>query len=362
MTRQFSKTLLEADIQPGEKQTASDYVENLRKYERLKDKIADHKQFLYSLSNARSGFNQQNPELENEFDELQKSVNERILQLKNAIEKAKDREFSDKRLTEFIEKVESECSGFVNVVKESGAFLYRGVNETRNAFFGKTRTDRKLSKFSEGEIYQKSLNHLLTVTGFEANKSNSIPCSPSISTADRYGQTKYIIFPKNGFKFTWFKTNTDSISEHNLKRLYDPVKLAKFVSNIKTIVQQTYNTDVNSEEFKKYSYEIQRLILLAMSDPSMSKYYTPEEMVNDIIEHLDVYKSMFEPHNSKLVISDDTRLELLNPEKFLEMYMPMKTHLIDAMKYKVRTILISGEYYALSYEIFDKILVKRYFS
>jgi hypothetical protein len=51
----------------------------------------------------------------------------------------------------------------------------------------------------------------LKEAGFEALRSNSLFCTGDIRRAEDYGEP-YVIFPKNGFKFTWSWKNVDYFS------------------------------------------------------------------------------------------------------------------------------------------------------
>jgi hypothetical protein len=107
----------------------------------------------------------------------------------------------------FYSLVEQNCSEALSAMKATKKFLYRGVKYAQHsAFHGKSRENRNTLDTSERS--QRSIDFLLKHSGFTALRSNSIFCTSSSSFAGGYGLT-YLIFPINGFAFTWAKRIRD---------------------------------------------------------------------------------------------------------------------------------------------------------
>lgn len=113
----------------------------------------------------------------------------------------------DEKLKHYYELVETNCKDALNACIAANNFLYRGVKKTyMNAFHGKSRNNRRAMStlsYEQEKIDAQFANH-----GFTALRSNSIYCSGYIKQADLYGAARqrgstYMVFPLNGFSFTW---------------------------------------------------------------------------------------------------------------------------------------------------------------
>lgn len=112
--------------------------------------------------------------------------------------------------------IEKECSQFLVEMKKAKKLLYRGTNNAADVFYGKPHIKRRPTDTSP--LIQLKVDKLLTAAGFKALRSNSIFASSSYGQAEEYGDV-YIIFPKNGYSFTWSSKHYDWIP--NLNSLND---------------------------------------------------------------------------------------------------------------------------------------------
>lgn len=107
-------------------------------------------------------------------------------------------------LKSFFGLVGQECSAAVSTYMQTHNVLYRGFRPSsvgdRTLFKGNPRNNRKTMSINSG--IQTVIDDALSKCGFTALRSNSLFCTSDFSDADSYGKP-YIIFPKNGFKFTW---------------------------------------------------------------------------------------------------------------------------------------------------------------
>jgi hypothetical protein len=102
-------------------------------------------------------------------------------------------------------------------MQKADTFLYRGVDrsiEAKPIFVANSPEDRKPIGQTQREQY--ILDMLLSLEGFEALRSNSVCCSSTQAEIIRFG-TPYIIFPINGFSFTWSSVINDIGSNWDLR-------------------------------------------------------------------------------------------------------------------------------------------------
>ncbi len=141
--------------------------------------------------------------------ELQKDDNlNRVIFMNNIIPKNISRpEFHELDLTNAILLIKNKCSEFLPIYKKYGP-LYRGIpyfSTNFDIFIAETPINR--IALSMPKTIQKIIDSKLEESGFTALRSNSIFCSGSNSFASLYGKLSngknYIIFPLNGFSFTY---------------------------------------------------------------------------------------------------------------------------------------------------------------
>jgi hypothetical protein len=166
-----------------------------------------------------------------------------------------------------MERIKIECSEAYNIYStksfaDAGAVLMRGVkvkdgivNKAFNLFkpksdldiyMGKPREDRKPMSLQSG--VQKAIDIVFQQKGFTALRSNSIFCTSKYAQARLYGRV-YVIYPKNGFSFTWSPAVSDlyssiafKIRERSLEFKSKPKVLEQFISEY--IESKNYkNTD-----------------------------------------------------------------------------------------------------------------------
>lgn len=110
----------------------------------------------------------------------------------------KPKNFSDNKLIEFIER---NCSDCLKDYRKTHRILYRGLRRVDdNIFVGTSPINRKSVDLPM--LIQNIFDDKFKQLHFDARRSNSIFCVPSAWTANKYGNA-YMIFPINGFKFTW---------------------------------------------------------------------------------------------------------------------------------------------------------------
>jgi len=135
--------------------------------------------------------------------------------------------------------VEKYCSDVLIEYRNAKRVLYRGVKkDSPDIFIGQPREHRKVVNQSEiGQTYAELCDLYLKTAGFEALRLSSIFCNANPRNATNWGYL-FVIFPMNGFKFTWSLTCT-GMPAYNY--LYD---------HTATFMSQYSN---NSKFFKKES-------------------------------------------------------------------------------------------------------------
>lgn len=108
------------------------------------------------------------------------------------------------RLDRIVSMIQTKCSDALVGMSEAQDFLYRGTKGgTSEEFVGRSRNDRR-AKSSSYEM-QVNIDKAFTMAGFQALRSNSIYATSNMMDASMYGSATnlFLIFPVNGFKFTW---------------------------------------------------------------------------------------------------------------------------------------------------------------
>ena len=92
------------------------------------------------------------------------------------------------------------CSESISACKNGGRFMYRGFSSAQPVVRGRSWNDRE----PVDSDYELSIrfDKMLKALGFKALRSNSIFVTSSLKTASYFG-TSYIIFPVNGFNYTY---------------------------------------------------------------------------------------------------------------------------------------------------------------
>jgi hypothetical protein len=117
---------------------------------------------------------------------------------------AGQKEALDNTIEQVVPMIQEHCQFALAGMREAKQFLYRGFKSTPSiAFLGKSREDRRPS--SSAATFHRNINLAFAAAGFVANRSNSIFATSNIGDASVYaaGKNAYMIFPIDGFQFTW---------------------------------------------------------------------------------------------------------------------------------------------------------------
>lgn len=155
---------------------------------------------------------------------------------------------------EFITIISEQCSDSIQAIKQAGDFLYRGLNSVGYgtiAFHGKTRENRQPNNLKRANS-QRMFDNALALTGIVANRTNSIFCTGSFEQASAYAldyNDIFLIFPINGFKFSWSPNVRDPVSDMDYKW---PVNHEQEYYNNYVIGRGYIDTDLDKAISSKY--------------------------------------------------------------------------------------------------------------
>jgi hypothetical protein len=131
------------------------------------------------------------------MDKLANLIQSIEAKIKAATQKADSK---PNKLNAMFEQIAVECSDIIAVMKQTHTVLRRGAGNNALVFKGHPRADRKPTT-SDPEM-QKQLDTELSDAGFKALRGNSLFVTTDYDFAKAYG-TMYLIFPVNGFAYTW---------------------------------------------------------------------------------------------------------------------------------------------------------------
>jgi hypothetical protein len=141
--------------------------------------------------------------LKSDINAFRKQVLARINALRGEIasERTKAAESKKIALAGLAKKIEAQCSDAIAVYRQVNKVLLRGSSTSNgNVFIGRSWETRKPRDSSKQA--QKIFDEILSADGIEALRRNSIFTTGSIDQASVYGEI-FIIFPRDGFKFSW---------------------------------------------------------------------------------------------------------------------------------------------------------------
>lgn len=284
----------EAPVQPGERKGISF---KLKRLEKLSNELDKYKNSLQSMK-----YMELPPALKAEMKQIEEKLNTEIDKVSQAYQieyeksKVNDRPVKMDNLFKALAK---NCKEIIKVYKELNRnnferekFLFRGIRSSDDALYGKPFEARK-PKDSNRELHEL-VNGAINKMGFDSNRENSMFVTGDRSQAAGYGYGLYIMFPVDGFKFTWSQTVKDLIldSSKKLEMLDKDV-----VAEIREIVKQAKAADPNNAHItypddlftSGYNYESDRERLMrAVEDGKLPDKI--EDLLDDILTNESIQK------------------------------------------------------------------------
>jgi len=152
-------------------------------------------------------------------------------------------------ITPILREIEIKCSDILDMLKHyPNIYLFRGTNGKPDIFNGTPRQDRK--PLSTPIFISEIVDNWFKQYNFKAIRSNSLFVSPSWEQAEGYGKV-YMIFPENGYDYTWFENSSDFWGElTSIKEIRNALKIRK--TNIADMTAQDFsNIGIDPEKLKK---------------------------------------------------------------------------------------------------------------
>ncbi len=241
--------LNEAPVKPGERKGISF---KLKKLEKISDRL---RQYQNSMSHMKMA--QLPGELQKEMQQLQDKLNAEI----DKVDKAYQIEYENSKVNgrpvkmdNLFKALAKNCKEIIKVYKElnrndfsKGRFLYRGIRSSDDALYGKPFDARK-PKDSNRDLHEL-VNGTINNLGLPANRENSMFVTGDRSQASGYGNSLYIMFPIDGFTFTWSQTVKDLVLDSSKRQdLLDK----EVISKIREMVKNAKAKSKEPSEFPIY--------------------------------------------------------------------------------------------------------------
>lgn len=220
----------------------------------------------------------------------------------------------DRDIDTLWQKIRQECSDYLQACGQAGSFLYRGITGQSPTFFDHSPENR--IPVDSSPLISASFDKSLQMLGFTALRKNSIFVTSRQTQAGAFGDL-YVIFPKNGFAFT-FTSNPELILDSLHQVVSEPQQELWMQKVLQAISQSP----------EKYP-------ILAGKNRNIERMY---RMIQDNVAVLSSQgfpEQLLEP--------------LVDPQFILKTYHPEKTNLAQAIKLG-HEVYVHGEYFALKYK------------
>lgn len=247
-----------------------------------------------------------------------------------------------------IDIIKKDCSEILQAIFKSRRFLFRGFksNSHNNMnYFKVLPRQNRIPRDTDVEIHQL-INDYLKDNGFEARRDNSLFCISSERDTLLYGKP-YIVFPKDGFKYTWANIDSyeivakdqgtwdlftfNSIDSLRTYVLYGPDKnLSSYISN-------------NKETLEKFGYLFNESIMIKWD--KLQKDLLNPKVKNSVV--------------GKIRISIDSYIKNIRP-KILDNFNFNNTSIEKAMS-GMKEIYILGECYCFDVKEFEQVFINEFF-
>ena len=323
-------------LKPGEKSELKVLVDKMIQLGKLSRELADKKQDLklYGVVN-KSGKQQKL------LTNMQQKVADQYAMLKaeyDALVKKPDvKPKSKKEITysKLIETLKTECSDVIRAMKSTGEGLFRGAKNAGEVFVGRPRENRNPldSKSADQVLY----DNYLTSLGIVAQRHNSLFVSNLYGVAneyaERHGGVTYVIFPKNGFKFSWSQEHQDIVIE------LDNILNKKYINDLERTVW-SYAMEFKAAKADKILEQMRYFFTQMYDYPKMSTYEVLVAFLKKI----------------KFPDADKVTTDLVFPSANFHKEFQCTDKNFKAALQSGHEILIHGEYIAVQEPLFTKII------
>lgn len=336
------------ELKPGtKKEIKTDIIQKTAQLTKLENKLAEltarHEQLKISFPEELRQNEQFMAKIMAAEEELQRIAGEvkaKIEQTEQSIAMAQSKLGPSK----FIQKLETECSEFLAVMRKTKLPLYRGVYTSKDTFYGVPRTNRSTKDSSP--TFQIAFDGILKSKGFTALRSNSIFCTSNLEQASGYGDV-FLIFPVNGFTFTWSQTRDDVAIDYDDLHQFLPKKASS------NSVKKAFIKKINEYGATKYKknwdvFEVGNLDWIDIDD-----------IENQAIDHLYYHAPNSKSHDvDENFVRENGITSFISPTLVFKDFKPDNKNLVAALK-SGHEIYINGHYYAVRAESLSEPLFKK---
>lgn len=315
---------------PGNKRQLQIRINDLKeKFEEVK---LYHRNLIQFMSNVPPGLEQDLKELEQEYLEA--------IRLETEALKAS---VNDSKVVKLIEGIRTKCSDSVKAMRAAKTFLYRGTSNNGDVYIGKPHTNRRV--MTSSSKVQELYDDMISKAGFKALRGNSIFTSGDIGLASGFGRAQYLIFPVNGFDFTWSRSKRDIVIDSDSVREWYNKDLVYDLWN------QIFTNPTNKDRFLELAHDGQYSMYKG-NQPVPYDYQHDYVMSYDgflgqtkTADNLRVMTQMQEEGLLKNVPTD--MYQIVTPERVVENMDLSHEDFVAALKSE-NEICIHGTYYAIS--------------
>lgn len=178
--------------------------------------------------------------------------------------------------TEFraVNIIQENCGEILNTYNQTHKVLWRGLHTSMPSIFVSNTPITRQPKGTPDELH-KIINDKLIAAGFEATRDNSIFCYSEKLHVRRYG-SPWIVFPFNGFEFTYSKY-------HDLTMQFD-TDLDVDVDNMDDLYQQPTDDFIKEHQFRNDNlpFAMQESVEILIYGKYIAVRYTPNN-VTDVL-------------------------------------------------------------------------------
>jgi hypothetical protein len=224
------------------------------------------------------------------------------------------------------------CTDILDVYKDTNQYLFRGMKLNPDFFRAMSRADRKPA--DSGKYMADMFNKLLAANGMTALRNNSIFAVSDMNHSKAFGQP-YIIFPINGFDFTY--TNQSDIVLNDWNK-FIPDEIMFHLNKV----------------FRAYMHRESPDTYLGTYDTwlNWAQFHDPQDPLKDLNNAIERMKKMA-PEDP--VVKDLSIETLINSQGFAEKFEPRNSDLGFAIKRGLE-VYIHGQYYAFKHSIYGNLI------
>lgn len=214
------------------------------------------------------------------------------------------------------------CSEILNIYKDTGIYLYRGTKNNPPIYRGRSLENRRPA---DSNAYLSDLfNRMLAVNGMTVLRNNSVFLTSSRSHAANFG-TIYMVFPINGFKFTY--------------------------TNQTDLVLDDFHYFIDNNLYQILNDKFEAAMSLKGSDTWGSDWVTYDNRGPKQFQLKWALERLKELLPNDAEVQALTIEKLLDPAVFAKKFQPRNTNLEDAI-INMYEVYLQGQYYAVEFSIY----------